>query len=100
MLVPVSYSLCLYFSVEAFGGGLSVAQVAVVFLTIGTIASAAPTPGGVGAVEAALIGGLTAIGIDPQQALASVFFYRLATFWIPVLPGWGAFTLLQRSEAI
>ena len=52
MLVPVSYALCLFFSVQAFGGGLSLAQVAVVFLTIGTIASAAPTPGGVGAVEA------------------------------------------------
>jgi undecaprenyl-diphosphatase len=100
VLVPVSYALCLYFSVEAFGGGLGVAQVAVVFLTVGTLATAAPTPGGVGAVEAALIGGLTALGLDAQQALASVFFYRLATFWLPVLPGWGAFTALQRKELV
>jgi undecaprenyl-diphosphatase len=100
LLVPVSYSACLYFAVMAFGGGLSWAEVAVVFLTIGTLASAAPTPGGVGVVEAALIGGLTAAGLPGEQAVASVFLYRLATFWFPVLPGWGSFTWLQRKEVI
>jgi undecaprenyl-diphosphatase len=29
-----------------------------------------------------------------------VFLYRLATFWIPVLPGWGAFSWLQRREYV
>jgi uncharacterized protein (TIRG00374 family) len=71
-----------------------------VFLTIGTLAGAAPTPGGVGVVEAALIGGLTATGIPAEQAIASVFLYRLATFWFPVLPGWASFTWLQRKEVI
>jgi undecaprenyl-diphosphatase len=99
-LIPISYSLCLYWSVEAFGGGLSLVTVAVVFLTLGTIASAAPTPGGVGAVEAALIGGLTAAGLPAEQALPAVFLYRLATFWVPVLPGWGAFSILQRREYV
>ena len=97
---PSPDTLCLHYSVQAFGGGLALAQVAVVFLTIGTIAGAAPTPGGVGVVEAALIGGLTGLGLDADQALASVFFYRLATFWLPVLPGWGAFALLQRNQDI
>jgi uncharacterized protein (TIRG00374 family) len=100
LIVPISYAACLYFSVEAFGGGLGLAQVAVVFLTVGTVAGAAPTPGGVGVVEAALIGGLSALGLPTEQALASVFLYRLATFWLPVLPGWISFTLLQRAEEI
>lgn len=78
----------------------ALAEVAVVFLTIGTLASAAPTPGGVGVVEVALTGGLTAAGIPAEQAVASVFLYRLATFWFPVLPGWGSFTWLQRNEVI
>jgi glycosyltransferase 2 family protein len=30
-------------------------------------------------------------------AVASVILFRLATFWIPLLPGWAALTLLQRS---
>jgi undecaprenyl-diphosphatase len=99
-LIPISYSVCLFLSVEAFGGGLSLLTVALVFLTLGTIASAAPTPGGVGAVEAALIGGLTAAGLPAEQAVPAVFLYRLATFWVPVLPGWGAFSLLQRREYV
>ena len=26
--------------------------------------------------------------------------YRIATFWLPVLPGWLAFTLLTRRDAV
>ncbi|MFZ0324067.1 MAG: lysylphosphatidylglycerol synthase domain-containing protein, partial [Actinomycetes bacterium] len=62
--------------------------------------SAAPTPGGVGAVEAALIGGLSAAGLPAAIAVASVFLYRLVTFWIPVLPGWGSFVWLERHDEI
>jgi hypothetical protein len=29
-----------------------------------------------------------------------VFVFRLATFWLPILPGWLAFTWLQRSDRI
>ena len=36
----------------------------------GTLASAAPTPGGVGAVEAALIGGLAAFGVPDRRRRA------------------------------
>jgi uncharacterized membrane protein YbhN (UPF0104 family) len=25
-----------------------------------------------------------------------VFLYRIATFWLPIVPGWIAFVLLQR----
>ena len=51
---------------------------------------------GIGAVEAALIAGLTAIGVDREVAVPSVFLYRIATFWLPIVPGWIAFVLLQR----
>ena len=53
------------------------------------VASAAPTPGGVGAVEAALIAGLTATGVPDEQAVPAVLVYRVATFWLPVhQAGW------------
>jgi hypothetical protein len=57
---------------------------------------AAPTPGGVGSVEAVLIAGLTAVGVDKEIAVPSVFLFGLATFWLPVLPGWLAFHHLTR----
>jgi undecaprenyl-diphosphatase len=30
----------------------------------------------------------------------AVFLFRLATFWLPILPGWLAFTWLQRTDRI
>jgi uncharacterized protein (TIRG00374 family) len=91
MLVTLSYLFCLYFSLQAFGGGAGLATVGFVYLTGSAVAQAAPTPGGLGAVEAVLIAGLTAVGVDKEVAVPSVFLFRLATFWLPVLPGWLAF---------
>jgi uncharacterized protein (TIRG00374 family) len=64
------------------------------------LASSAPTPGGVGAVEAALIAGLTAFGVNPGTALAAAFGYRLVSAWIPVLIGWVLYNRLQRRGVI
>ena len=90
------YIAALVFSVHAFGGGASVASIGVVFLVGSAISSAAPTPGGIGAVEAALIAGLTAVGVSRDEAVPAVFLFRIATFWLPVLPGWLMFVVLQR----
>jgi undecaprenyl-diphosphatase len=79
---------------------VSIAAIAVVFLAGASIASAAHTPGGIGAVEAALVAGLTALGLASDVAVPAVFLYRLATFWVPVIPGWIGFTILQRREYI
>ncbi|RLE25124.1 MAG: hypothetical protein DRJ50_03520 [Actinobacteria bacterium] len=98
MLVTFSYLITRYFSVEAFGGGLPFATVGAVFLVGSAVAQAAPTPGGLGAVEAALIGGLVAAGLDTTIAVPAVFLYRLFTFWIPILPGWMAFHWLERHD--
>ena len=77
----------------AFGGGLPFATVGAVYLVGSAVASAAPTPGGLGAMEAALIGGLVAAGLANDVAVPAVFLFRLATFWLPILPGWLSFTL-------
>jgi uncharacterized membrane protein YbhN (UPF0104 family) len=101
MLVTLSYLFCLYFSLQAFGGGgIGLATVGFVYLTGSALAQAAPTPGGVGAVEAVLIAGLTAVGVDKEDAVPSVFLFRLATFWLPVLPGWLAFHHLTRRDML
>ena len=98
VLVTFAYLCTFYFSIEAFGGGLPFATVGAVFLVGSAVAQAAPTPGGLGAVEAALIGGLVAAGLDNTIAVPAVFMYRLFTFWVPVLPGWLAFQWLERND--
>jgi glycosyltransferase 2 family protein len=98
VLVTFAYLTTLYFSVEAFGGGLPFATVGAVYLVGAAVAQAAPTPGGLGAVEAALIAGLVAAGLDNTVAVPAVFMYRLFTFWVPILPGWLSFQWLQRHE--
>jgi len=98
MLITFFYLTTLFFAVEAFGGGVPFATVGAVFLVGSAVAQAAPTPGGLGAMEAALIGGLTAAGLDNTIAVPAVFMYRLFTFWLPILPGWLCFQWMQRNE--
>ena len=100
LLLTVAYIFCLDTSVLAFGGSVALASVAVVYLTGSAIGSAVPTPGGVGAVEAALSAGLTAAGMPGAKAIGAVLLFRLATFWLPVPIGWAAMNYLQRHDAL
>jgi uncharacterized membrane protein YbhN (UPF0104 family) len=85
--VTVFNGLALVASVAAFHGQLPVWSVMAVYIGGAAIASAAPTPGNLGAVEAALAAGLTGIGILPEQAVGAVLAFRLLTFWLPIIPG-------------
>jgi undecaprenyl-diphosphatase len=98
--VTLAYIGAVAFAVAAFDGGVSFAQVGAVYLGASLIAAAAPTPGGLGAIEAALVAGLTGVGMDPAIAVAAVLSYRLVTYWLPVLPGWLCFRLLERRNHI
>ncbi|MFB7937188.1 lysylphosphatidylglycerol synthase domain-containing protein [Streptomyces sp. NPDC056049] len=103
LLLTGVFVLCLDASIRAFGQGnvsISLAGVAVVFLAGNALGSAAPTPGGVGAVEAALIGGLIAVGLPIDVATPAVLLYRLLTLWLPVLPGWLCFNWLTKRGAL
>ncbi|MEK0991987.1 lysylphosphatidylglycerol synthase transmembrane domain-containing protein [Mycobacterium ulcerans] len=93
-------ALALWASIEAFGGGTTFVTVTVVTMVGGTLASAAPTPGGVGAVEAALIGGLAAFGVPAAIGVPSVLLYRVLTCWLPVFLGWPIMRWLTKSEMI
>lgn len=90
----------LWCSIEAFGGGTTFVTVTVVTMVGGTLASAAPTPGGVGAVEAALIGGLAAFGVPTAIAVPSVLLYRVLTVWLPVFAGWPIMRWLTEKDMI
>jgi undecaprenyl-diphosphatase len=96
----LSYILALVASVQAMGGGLSVAQIGAAFLVASLVGNAAPTPGGLGAVEAALVAALTGFGMASGPAVSAVLTFRLATYWLPTLPGWFTFRWMQAREEI
>ena len=99
-LVTLFYICALASAVAAFDGDLTFAEVGAVYLGASMIAAAAPTPGGLGAMEAALVAGLTGVGMESGIAVAAVLSYRLLTYWLPILPGWISFHVLERREWI
>jgi len=100
VLITSSYILCLDASVRALGGSLPLASIAVVYLTGNAIGSVVPTPGGLGAVEAALSAGLTAAGLPGTTAVSAVLLFRTLTFWLPVPLGWASMNYLLRHDAL
>jgi len=97
LIVSLTSLLGLYAGVRAFGGDIGFAAVGASYLAGSAVGQAAPTPGGLGAVEASLIAALVAFGLDKEDAVPAVLTFRLATFWVPILPGWLAFESLTRS---
>jgi undecaprenyl-diphosphatase len=95
-LVTVANLAAFDVSLRAFDIAVPVSTVAVVYLAGSALASAAPTPGGLGAAEAALVAGLAVVSVEEKLAIPAVLLFRLATFWLPIFPGWVAMTVLQR----
>ena len=100
LLLTGAYIFCLDACIRALGGSLPLASTAVVYLTGAALGSAVPTPGGLGAVEAALSAGLTAAGLPGAVSVSAVLLFRTITFWLPVPVGWGAFNYLERHDYI
>ena len=91
-----TFGLCLI----AFHVKISPAQAAFVYLGGAVVSAASPTPGGLGAMEAALVAGLTHIGIGDGKAVASVLTFRLLTYWLPILPGYLSLRHLRRAQLL
>jgi glycosyltransferase 2 family protein len=98
--VTLTYALTLACCLAAFNAHLPLAGSVAVYLAGSAVASVSPTPGGLGAMEAALVAGLTAIGAPTGPAVAGVLAFRLLTFWLPILPGWLAYRALRADRTI
>jgi uncharacterized membrane protein YbhN (UPF0104 family) len=98
LLLSLTYILCLAACVAAFGRSVPFAKIGFVYLTGSAIGSIFPTPGGLGAVEAALTAGLTAAGLPGAVAVSAVLLFRVLTFWLPVPFGWGALNFLEHQH--
>lgn len=83
----LAFGLSLYGAVAAFGAAASPVGVLVAYLVGATVSAIAPTPGGVGAMESALVASLTRVGIPAGQAVGATLAFRLASFWVPLAIG-------------
>jgi uncharacterized protein (TIRG00374 family) len=67
---------------------------------VGMVANLIPfVPGGVGAVDAGLIGTFVLFDLPGSEVFAAVLVYRLIAFWLPIPPGIVAFFQLRRTVA-
>ena len=100
LLQTMSLVVCFYACVRALGADPNFAALAVVQMVGNTVGMAVPTPGGIGAVEAALTAGITTIGVPTAVAVPAVLLFRLVSFWLPIVPGWVLWTQLQRRNVL
>ena len=100
LLLTASYLLAFFAALYAVGAHPAILPAAVVYLAGNAVGSAAPTPGGLGGVEAVLSAGLTGIGIPAHEAIPAVLVFRVATAYLPIPAGWLAYLGLQRSGTL
>jgi uncharacterized protein (TIRG00374 family) len=88
----------LWAAFHAFGVHVPLAVVVQGFF-VGMFANLIPLPGGVGGVDAGMIGAfaLFHLGVGGGTIFAAVLTYRLIAFWLPLIPGVIAFFQLRRT---
>ncbi len=94
----VAYTLALLAALSAFGASVNPLGLLVVYMVSATVASISPTPGGLGAMEAALVAGITRLGVPGGEAVAAVLSFRVATFWLPMPVGAWMLRVSRRSD--
>jgi uncharacterized protein (TIRG00374 family) len=88
----------LWASFKAFGEAPPLAVCAQAYF-VGLLANLLPLPGGIGGVDAGMVGALLAFNVDPGLAVVAVLVYRGFAFWLPTLPGAVAYLQLRRTVA-
>ena len=82
---------------HAFGQPVSKAVLVQGFF-VGMTANLLPFfPGGVGSVDAGMIGAFLAFGLPSSTVIVSVLVYRVLAFWLPLPPGIVAYIQLRRT---
>lgn len=84
LILNIATGLGFWASLMAFGTSSNPLETTFVFLLANTLGSAAPTPGGLGAVEAALTFAFTSIGVPPAVALSATLLYRVGFYWLRI----------------
>jgi uncharacterized membrane protein YbhN (UPF0104 family) len=101
LMAIVMSTLCLWASVEAYGGRVPYWPLLVVNVVVGTVASLIPVPGGNTLVSAVgLSSALVAFGLSETVAVAAVISQQLIATYLPALPGWFATNDMLRRRLL
>ncbi len=88
--------MILWAGFRAFGAAPPLAILWIAYL-IGELGGLIPVPGGIGGVDAGLVGTLVLYSVPLTAATSAVLAYRAIALWVPAVLGAGAFVVLRRT---
>src|SRR5262249_18712691 len=88
--------MILWATFRAFGAAPPLAIVWMAYL-IGELGGLIPVPGGIGGVDAGLVGTFVLYGVSITSAASAVLAYRTIALWVPAILGSLAFVALRRT---
>ena len=100
LVLNLATGLGFWAALMAFGCHANPIETTFIFLLANTLGSAVPTPGGLGAVEAALSVAFTAVGIPSTIAVSATLVYRIAFYWLRIPVGALAMKWLDKHNLI
>jgi uncharacterized protein (TIRG00374 family) len=81
---------------RAFGAAPALGVIFMAYL-IGELGGLIPVPGGIGGIDAGLVGTFVLYHVPITAAASAVLAYRAIALWVPAVLGSGAFVLLRRT---
>lgn len=94
------FAITLNCALKAYGSSLPIPELIVINSFASLLGGIAPVPGGMGVIEAGLIGGFTAAGVPETTAIAATFTARLFTAYLPPIWGWMSLQWLRRRDYV
>jgi uncharacterized membrane protein YbhN (UPF0104 family) len=88
--------MILWATFRAIGSAPPVGILAMGYL-IGELGGLIPVPGGLGGIDAGLVGTLVLYHVPITSAVGAVLLYRAIALWVPGVVGGGAFLALRRT---
>ena len=92
------FALTLEAALLVYGESLPLMELVVINSFASLLGGLAPVPGGMGVIEAGLIGGFTAAGVPQTEAIAATFTARSFTAYLPPIWGWFSLRWLRRRD--
>jgi hypothetical protein len=93
---PAFDFLALLCALRAVGARPLPSLVLLAYVASAFLAAIPLTPGGLGFVEAGLVGTLVLAGVDAGDAVVATLAYRLAAFWLPIPIGGAAYVVFRK----
>lgn len=87
--LTLGFVLALYFSLRAVHGYLPIGSLMLAYSFAIWVGAVIPAPGGAGTVDAGLVAGLLVFQVALPEAVAAVLIFRLISFWLPLVLGFG-----------